>query len=453
MRYLSRIFQPVITIPKNAIIKNTEITCKSQRFLLECGLIRPTSSGLFTILPIARRALDKLELQIRSCIEAAGAQRMSLPSLTSSALWEKTGRLDEVGPELMKMEDRHEKKFLLSPTHEEAVADLLADTGPLSYKQLPLLLYQIGNKYRDEHRPKHGLLRAREFSMLDAYGLHASDACAQHMYDRVSEAYAELFRRLQLPAYRVSAPSGSMGGPLSHEWQLPAAAGEDELATCPRCRQAALDGDQRCERCGGALQWLQSVEVGHTFILGTRYSQPLGALYTPGSGGPQPVIMSCYGIGITRLLAASLEHLSTDKSLRWPKLIAPYDIMIIGPKEGSYEWQSIGSNEMDRLYDVISHNQPDADVIIDDRHHLTIGKRLVMADRMGYPTIIVIGKSYLESPARYEVYRSTSPATPHTSQLTSQHPAPPRETPALLTEAELLAHLDGHDELLIKTSA
>ncbi|XP_026744242.1 probable proline--tRNA ligase, mitochondrial isoform X2 [Trichoplusia ni] len=420
-----------------------------EQLLLECGLIRPTSSGLFTILPIARRALNKLESHIIACIEAAGAQRMSLPSLTSSTLWDKTGRLEEVGPELMKMEDRHQKKFLLSPTHEEAVADLLSDVGPMSYKQLPLLLYQIGNKYRDEHRPKHGLLRAREFSMLDAYGLHTSEDCARTMYSRVSDAYAQLFKRLQLPVHRVSAPPGSMGGSMSHEWQLPAAAGEDELATCPRCRQAALDGDQRCETCGGALQWLQSVEVGHTFILGTRYSLPLGAFYTPGTGGPQPILMSCYGIGITRLLAACLEHLSTDKSLRWPKLIAPYDIIIIGPKEGSYEWQSIGSDEMDRLYDVIAHTQPDADIIIDDRHHLTIGKRLVMADRMGYPTIIVIGKAYLESPARYEVYRSTRPDFESGTQTT------PYSTPAalLLTEAELLSHLEGNDEQLIKSSA
>ncbi|KAH9645540.1 hypothetical protein HF086_006697, partial [Spodoptera exigua] len=192
MRYLSKLFQPVITIPKNAKIKNTEITCKSQKLLLECGLIRPTGPGLFTILPLARRSLDKLETLIRSCIEAAGGQKMAVPSLTSASLWDKTGRLQEIGPELIKMEDRHGKKYLLAPTHEEAIADLLADVGPLSYKQLPLLLYQIGNKYRDEARPKHGLLRAREFSMMDAYGVHESERCARDVYCAVTEAYSTI---------------------------------------------------------------------------------------------------------------------------------------------------------------------------------------------------------------------------------------------------------------------
>ncbi|KAJ8705425.1 hypothetical protein PYW08_012471 [Mythimna loreyi] len=439
MRYLSRLFQPVITIPKNAKIKNTEITCKSQKLLLECGLIRPTSAGLFTILPLARRALDKLEIQIRSCIEAAGGQRMSVPSLTVAALWERTGRLQAIGPELMKMEDRHGKKYLLAPTHEEAIADLLADVGPLSYKQLPLLLYQISNKYRDEHRPKHGLLRSREFSMLDAYGIHSSEDCALTVYHTVTQAYAELFRRLQLPVHRVAAPSGDMGGSVSHEWQLPAPAGEDQLSVCSRCEHASLDPTDTCSQCGADTETRSSIEVGHTFVLGSKYSSPLSALCTPPSGAPQPLIMSCYGIGVTRLLAASLEALSSDKSLRWPAAIAPYTVIIIGPKEGSKEWQSHGADAIQRLSERIADTHDD-DVIVDDRHHLTIGKRLMMADRMGYPYIVVVGKASLERPPRYEVYCSSAAAA----------------SVRLLTEDELLGLLgaagaEDHDE--IKTSA
>ncbi|XP_063899020.1 probable proline--tRNA ligase, mitochondrial [Helicoverpa armigera] len=421
MRYLSKVFQPVITIPKNAKIKNTEITCKSQKLLLECGLIRPSGPGMFTILPLARRALDKLEALIISSIETAGAQRMSVPSLTAASLWEKTGRLQEVGPELMRMEDRHGKKYLLAPTHEETIADLLSDVGPLSYKQLPLLLYQISNKYRDEHRPKHGLLRAREFSMLDAYGIHASEECARSCYGTVCEAYSELFRRLDLPVHKVSANPGEMGGSLSHEWQLPAAAGEDQLALCRQCERAPLS--DTCDTCGGDVLTVSSVEVGHTFILGTKYSSPLAAHYTPASGAPQPLIMSCYGIGITRLLAASIEALSSETQLRWPAPIAPYSVIIIGPKEGSREWQSHGLESINRLCDRVSVTH---DALIDDRHQLTIGKRLMMADRMGYPNIIVMGKASLENPPRYEVYSRNATA------------------PRLLTDAELLAMLDGH---------
>ncbi|CAH2218044.1 jg3136 [Pararge aegeria aegeria] len=206
MRFLSQIFQPVITIPKGAKIKSTEITCKSQKLLMECGLVRPTSSGLFTILPLARRSITKLENIIHHCLEEVGAQRLSLPCLTSAKLWKQSGRIDSVGPELIQVEDRHGKRYLLAPTHEEAIADLVADIGPLSYKQLPFLLYQIGNKYRDEHRPKHGLLRSREFSMLDAYSIHASDACATNTYNVVTDAYKKIFRTLDLPVHRGEFP-------------------------------------------------------------------------------------------------------------------------------------------------------------------------------------------------------------------------------------------------------
>ncbi|CAH1642528.1 unnamed protein product [Spodoptera littoralis] len=404
MRCLSKIFQPVITIPKNAKIKNTEITCKSQKLLLECGLIRPTGPGLFTILPLARRALDKLENLIKSCIEAAGGQRMAVPSLTPATLWDKTGRLQEIGPELIKMEDRHGKKYLLAPTHEEAIADLLADVGPLSYKQLPLLLYQISNKYRDEARPKHGLLRAREFSMMDAYGLHEHEHCARDTYSALTDAYHTLFRTLQLPVHRVEAPSGDMGGPLSHEWQLPAPAGEDAVTVCAACARALPQGGA-CRTCGGDTAEVHSIEVGHTFLLGSKYSAALAAHCTPSSGPPAPLYMSCYGIGITRLLSASIEALSSDKCLRWPDAIAPYSICIIGPKEGSREWETHGIASISQLYETLEPARP-GDVIVDDRHHLTIGKRLMMADRMGYPYIIVMGKAALSDPARYEVYRS-----------------------------------------------
>ncbi|CAK1587406.1 unnamed protein product [Parnassius mnemosyne] len=430
MRYLSQIFQPVLTIPKDAIIKNTEITCKSQKLLLECGLVRPTGSGLFTILPLARRVLNKLEALVIRCIEEAGAQRMSLPSLTAARLWEKTGRLQDVGAELMKVEDRHGKKYILSPTHEEAVADLLADVGPLSYKQLPLLLYQISNKYRDEPRPKHGLLRSREFSMLDAYGAHASPECAKETYERVTNAYRKLFQTLELPIYRVAAPSGAMGGSLSHEWQLLADAGEDTLQLCPECKSAMRseqDSSRQCVRCASEMQLVNSIEVGHTFVLGARYSEPLRAHYAAVDAASTPLHMSCYGIGITRLLAASVEALANDKALRWPEAIAPYRVLIIGPKEGSKEWAVHGWEEVQGLGEELENEAGlYSDVVLDDRHTHTIGRRMKAADRMGYPIIVVCGRSTTEQPPRYELYRSKRVGY---------------SAPVLLTRAELLATL------------
>ncbi|KAL4711361.1 hypothetical protein ACJJTC_019202 [Scirpophaga incertulas] len=405
MKCISRLFQPLITIPKNAKIKNSEITCKSQKLLLELGLIKPTGSGLFSLLPLAKRAADKLEAVLCRHIEAVGGQRLSLPTLTASSLWEKTGRLNDVGPELITLEDRHEHKYLLAPTHEETIADLLADTA-LSYKQLPLLLYQISNKYRDELRPKHGLLRAREFLMLDAYGIHGSIECATQTYQRVTDAYSNAFKELQLPVLRVEAPTGDMGGSFSHEWQLCASAGEDVTSVCPSCSHAKLrdeDGDI-CETCNREMQAFNSIEVGHTFVLGTKYSAPLGAKLVPPSGAACAVVMTCFGIGVTRLLAASLEALSTDTSLRWPTTIAPYSVIIIGPKEGSNEWPH-GWERVTDVYEELSKSAAFRDdVIVDDRHHLTIGKRLMMADRVGYPLIVVCGKS--ASTGKYEVYRN-----------------------------------------------
>ncbi|XP_013143882.1 PREDICTED: probable proline--tRNA ligase, mitochondrial [Papilio polytes] len=408
MRYLSQIFQPVITIPRDAVIKNTEITCKSQKLLLECGLVRPTSAGFFTLLPLARRVVNKLENLVNQCMEEIGAQRMSLPSLTASKLWEKTGRLQDVGVELLKVEDRHGKKYLLSPTHEEAMADLLADIGPLSYKQLPLLLYQISNKFRDEPRPKHGLLRSREFSMLDAYGAHTTPACASETYDRVTSAYRKLFDILQLPIHRVSAPSGAMGGTLSHEWQLPADAGEDILAVCHKCDSIARAHNESkvCDKCASETQYVNSIEVGHTFVLGARYSAALGAHYTARDSTPTPIFMSCYGIGITRLLAASVEVLANDKALRWPDAIAPYKLLIIGPKEGSKEWSMHGWEEVQTLGQELEAAGLAGEVLLDDKHSHTIGRRMKAADRMGYPMIVVCGRSTTENPPKYELYVS-----------------------------------------------
>ncbi|XP_038221127.1 probable proline--tRNA ligase, mitochondrial [Zerene cesonia] len=401
MRLLSQIFQPIITIPKGAKIKNTEITCKSQKLLLECGLIRPSSAGFFTILPLARRAIDKLEDIINKCLKDVNAQRISLPCLTSARLWESTGRLDDVGSELFTVEDRHDKRYLLAPTHEEAVADLMADVGPISYRQLPLLIYQITNKYRDELRPKHGLLRSREFQMMDLYGFHTDHTCAETTYNNVTRVYEKLFKILNLPVYRVVAPSGDMGGTLSHEWQLPAAAGEDSVAVCPSCSHASLASDV-CTQCGKETDICNSIEVGHTFILGTKYSVPLQANCIRQGSNPAPLVMSCYGIGITRLLAAGIEALSTESCIRWPAAVAPYSAIVIGPKEGSKEWSVHGAQETQGVARCIGDVV--GDVLVDDRHALTIGKRMMMADRMGYPNIIVCGRHSVENPPRYELY-------------------------------------------------
>ncbi|XP_053623301.1 probable proline--tRNA ligase, mitochondrial isoform X2 [Plodia interpunctella] len=372
----------------------------------------------------------------RRCVESVGAQRVSLPTLTSVDLWETTGRLGSK-TELLSLEDRHGKPYILSPTHEEAVADLLADVGPISYKQLPLLIYQISSKFRDEQRPKHGVLRAREFRMLDAYGAHAGARCASETYRRARRAYRDLFRQLALDVHAVEAPAGEIGGSLSHEWQLPAAAGEDRLAVCQSCRHASLELTS-CPKCGGETDTHNSIEVGHTFVLGTRYSAPLRALVAPPAGPPLPLHMSCYGLGITRLLAASLEVMSTERCLRWPRDIAPYSVLVIGPKEGSREWSNFGPDAISAFCKRVSAVGGGAlagDVVVDDRGRLTVGRRVVMADKMGYPYIIVCGRSTLDNPPKFEVYRCA---------------ANQEAEPTLLTVEELLRELAANYSNTIK---
>ncbi|KAI8426680.1 hypothetical protein MSG28_014394 [Choristoneura fumiferana] len=307
MKFVSQLLQPLLTIPKNAKIKNTEITCKSQKLLLECGLIRPTASGLFALLPLALRAVDKLEALVRHRIEEVGGQRLSLPALTAANLWEKTGRMSE---ELLKVQDRTGRSFVLAPTHEEAIADLLADVGPLSYKQLPLLVYQISDKFRDELRPKHGVLRARSFRMLDAYGAHASHEHAVTTYHRVTDAYQKLFKDLHLKVYRVAAECGDMGGSESHEWQLPAPAGEDRVPTdggSVSSVEAALETPPRFElRASGRVQLLTWPELmmalaGHDKVNGKWQ-------FTCQHGADE-----CYGNKLQSCILKDRGLLDTDK--------------------------------------------------------------------------------------------------------------------------------------------
>ncbi|CAG9789748.1 unnamed protein product [Diatraea saccharalis] len=245
--------------------------------------------------------------------------------------------------------------------------------------------------------------------MMDAYGAHAHEQCARALYGDLAAAIGRIFDKLQLPVYRVEAPAGDMGGSVSHEWQLRACAGEDRLRVCADCGHARLalpstGGGERCPRCGGHTDTLNSIEVGHTFMLGARYSRPLLAAYTAPGGGSEPLHMTCYGIGITRLLAAGVEALSSESHLRWPAHVAPCSAVLVGPKEGSKEWLS-HSDMIEQVY-----RQLDAvpalrgDVLVDDRHHLTIGKRLLMADRLGCPLVVVLGKSV--SSGQVEVYRA-----------------------------------------------
>lgn len=407
MNRVTRLFQPTAPIPKS--LQNSQLI-KSQRMMLEQGVIRATSTGLYTLLPLGMRALNKLENIVDRYMQKVGAQKILLPTLTSDQLWEQSGRLEEAkaGSELFLLEDRHKKRYILGPTHEEAITELLAAGTRLSYRRLPLLLYQISNKYRDEPRPRFGLLRTREFAMKDLYSFDANAEKALKTYESVTEAYNGIFQELGVNYVRVEGDSGMMGGSMSHEFHYPCEAGEERIIQCNACHlptNASLlqIQSESCPHCKSTdISTMAGIEVGHTFILGTRYSKPMNATFIADDKSMQSLIMGCYGLGLSRILAASLEALSLPTELRWPLSIAPYKACIITPKHGSKEEAASGLTQ--GLYDLIEcHSAFKNDVIVDDRTNLSIGRRIQEAKRIGYPLIIVIGKKAVEDIPQFEV--------------------------------------------------
>ncbi|XP_053549403.1 probable proline--tRNA ligase, mitochondrial [Bombina bombina] len=410
-RLLSLVYQPHSLWEENIPVvepKPNELTSRSQKLMTKAGLIRSFSPGCFHYLPYTVRAMEKLILLIDKEMQKIGGQKIDMPSLCSAKLWRQSERWDLVGKELFRLLDRHSQEYCLGPTHEELVTHLVATDGGVNYKQLPLLLYQITRKFRDEQRPCFGLLRSREFYMKDMYTFDISEQAAHETYNNVCEAYSKLFTRLGLNFVKVQADTGSIGGKMSHEFHLPASVGEDRLMVCGSCEFAAnvetlKQEDGHCPVCRGQLKETKGIEIGHTFYLGTKYSRVFNATCYNIQKKQSLAEMGCFGIGVSRLLAASIDVLSTEDEIHWPKLIAPYQVCLIAAKRGSKEEAAISLAE--QLYDDVTnavyHLQDE--IIFDDRSYLTIGKRVKEAHMMGYPYVIVSGKKALESSPLFEV--------------------------------------------------
>uniref|UniRef100_A0A182P933 Probable proline--tRNA ligase, mitochondrial n=1 Tax=Anopheles epiroticus TaxID=199890 RepID=A0A182P933_9DIPT len=410
------IMAPLI-IPKNATVKSQDINSKSQRLMLEHGLIRQAGNGTFYLLPLLQRSLQKAIDLIDRHMEAIGAQKMTLPLLTSAELWKKSGRLkaNEGGTptELLQTTDRHGKVQILGPTHEESITSLLAAIAPVTYRQFPLRLYQISTKFRDEMKPRFGLMRAKEFLMKDLYTFDVDREGCRDTYESVNEAYGRLFGEIGVPFVKVAGDCGTMGGSLSHEYHFPSEVGEDQLIRCTRCglhSNAELFPavSEQCKSCisSETVERQAGIEVAHAFILEERYTKPLGATCLAANGKPAPLQMGCYGIGVTRLLAASIEVLSSEKEIRWPAALAPYRVCLITPKAGSKE-ETQAVPWIGKLYnDLQTVPNCTGEVIVDDRTQLTIGKRLLDARKLGYPVIVIVGSKAI-SEEMFEVHNVT----------------------------------------------
>ena len=358
----------------------------SHRLMLRSGLIKKLASGLFTWMPLGLRVIRKIEEIVRRELDSSGAYELLMPAVQPSELWKETGRWEEYGNLLLRIQDRHERFFCFGPTHEEVITDIVRKEIT-SYKQLPVNFYQIQTKFRDEIRPRYGVMRAREFLMKDAYSFHLDQKSLEDEYENMGNAYNNIFSNLGLNFRKVSANSGEIGGSMSHEYHVLADSGEDEIAYCDEEDFAANVEMIESKKApdGGKLSFARGIEVGHIFQLGDKYSKSMGLTVLNKEGKSVSPMMGCYGIGISRIVAASIEQNHDDKGIIWPGEIAPFEIIIIVLNDKSSDLTEKGQ-EIYKSIKAIGK-----EVVIDDRDERA-GVKFAEADLIGIPQQIVLSK-------------------------------------------------------------
>jgi len=368
----------------------------SHILLLRAGFIQSIGSGLYNFLPLGKITLDKVRQVVKEELDKAGCNEVHLPMVTPLSLWEETGRADKFGKELLRFKDRHENSFVLSPTNEEAMVNLVRQTVK-SYKQLPLNVYQINWKFRDEVRPRFGLMRGREFLMKDAYSFHATTEDMEREFALMEETYKIIFTRLGLAFKVVEADSGAIGGAGSKEFMILADSGEDTIMVCDSCDFGAnvevLSEDEKvCPKCGGGLSQTKGIEAGHIFQLGTVYSAPMKAEFLNKNQKLEPFVMGTYGIGVSRLLAGIIEQNHDEHGCVWTKASAPFAVEIIVAKAKNVEQMEVA----EKLYSELQSKG--VDVLFDDRADKKTGFGVKVKDfeLIGIPYAVVIGNDIAE---------------------------------------------------------
>ena len=361
----------------------------SHKLMVRAGLIRQLGAGLWTWLPAGWRVLRKVEAIVREEMEAIGSEEMLMPVLQPAEPWQKTGRYGI--EEMFKLEDRKGSPLVLAMTHEESITTHVAQEVR-SYRDLPLMLFHIQTKERDEPRPRAGVLRTREFAMKDAYSFDRDEAGLERAYELQSGAYARILDRCGLRWHRVESDVGMMGGSGAHEYMAPCPAGEDAVALAPGFAANVevtelRDGDPGPN--GGTVTVEPAIEVGNIFKLGTRYSEPLGATFLDEHGEERPIVMGCYGLGPARIVAAAIEQGADEKGIVWPAAIAPWQIHLVSLAKAGDEERAAA----DRLYEEL--RAAGAEVLYDDRD-AGPGAKLKDADLLGCPLRLVVGRRGLE---------------------------------------------------------
>ncbi|MBT4950881.1 MAG: proline--tRNA ligase [Pelagibacteraceae bacterium] len=369
-----------------------EAELTSHRLMLRSGLIKKLASGLFTWMPLGLKVLKKIENIVRDEMNATGAFEILMPAIQPSDLWEETGRWDEYGSLLLKMNDRHDRSFCFGPTHEEVITDIVRNELN-TYKQLPVNFYQIQTKFRDEIRPRYGVMRAREFLMKDSYSFHLDQASLNEEYKKIGQAYDNIFIKLGLDYRKVRADSGEIGGSTSHEYHVLAESGEDEIGYCDEENFAANVETIKSKNApnGGHLSFARGIEVGHIFQLGDKYSRSMKCNVLDNSGKSVDLMMGCYGIGISRIVAASIEQNHDKSGIIWPKEITPFKIIIIAILKKDDDTVLSKSNQ---LYDSLVKSGHE--VALDDRNERA-GVKFAEAELIGIPYQIIVSERGLNN--------------------------------------------------------
>ncbi len=385
---LSQYFLP--TLKENPI----DATIVSHQLMIRAGMIRQTASGIYTWLPLGLKVLRKVEKIIREEMDAAGALEVLMPTIQPAELWIESGRYDAYGKEMLRIKDRHDRDILYGPTHEEVITDIFRK-NITSYKDLPKNFYQIHWKFRDEIRPRFGLMRGREFLMKDSYSFDLDEVSAKKTYNLMYETYFKIFRKMGLKPMAVRADTGAIGGDLSHEFHILADTGESAIYYDKRFESenlsvtemqnlyAMADEMHVPEKCPIAEDQLASrrgIEVGHIFNFGLKYSKALEASVMGSDGQKIYPNMGSYGIGVSRVVAAAIEANHDANGIIWPKEIAPFQIALINVRSGD--------ELCDKICEEIYRQFPD--VLYDDTKS-SLGQKFSIADLVGIPTQIIVG--------------------------------------------------------------
>ena len=406
---LSHYFLPVLKEnPKEAQIV-------SHRLMLRAGMIQQSSAGIYSWLPLGLKVLEKIEQIVREEQNASGALEIKMPTIQPAELWQESGRYDDYGLEMLRITDRHERDMLYGPTNEEQVSDI-ARTHIRSYKALPVNLYHIQWKFRDEVRPRFGVMRGREFLMKDAYSFDISREDAKIAYNKMFVAYLKTFARMGLTAIPMEADTGPIGGDMSHEFIILAETGESGVFFDKKWLNTDMIADisygddlqpvvdkftsiyaktdekheaETCDVPAADLLEKRGIEVGHIFYFGTKYSEPMGATVQGKDGKPQPLHMGSYGIGVSRLVGGIIEASHDEKGIIWPEEVAPFNLAIVNLKVGHEEADKVS----EALYQAALAQG--YDVLLDDSAE-SPGAKMATMDLIGVPWQVILGPRSLD---------------------------------------------------------